>query len=989
MENAYVPEASQPDDGYTPQWAIMDAPWFRERYRERLEAATDGSLTDAALEDFWRADGMEFAPNRLFDEAWYVSVNADVRAGIGLGIFGTGFMHYRESGFARRDPHWLFSEGHYFRRNPDLTLTAVQRAGYANGYDHYLAIGDEDGRSAHPFFDPGVFRVSCEEARLAHDGHYGGYRFFLEAGPAASLRTSWYFDPEWYGRTYPAASAAVDEGRYVNLLHHYLTNAAPEAFDPNPYFSEAFYLATYPDVAGTVRQGTFRNGFAHFMAHGVHEGRRPCEGLDLGAYAARSDVRLPVADGRFPDAFACWIADTLRQIDASTTVPAVPLSDAQTTFLVAEHTRTMLPVLARTPIQFHAHQEYDVTVVLPVRDTFLPVIATLVALHGSTSARIAVTVLNCGSVDLKAELHPFVRGMRYVSCRRTDTLKACIDAALEGKTGPVLLLEPGVRLSYGALDAALDTLRQRHVGAVAGQLVGGEGTVIEAGISVFRDGTVERCGYGLEPFASEIGFARACHGGGNAPLLLDADLVRNADLPASLTEWAALMVALCLLVTERGAQVRYEPGFLAYGPSRSSSATSASSVSAALRDRFRRLLGSHPLGVDSMRERARWASKGSHVLFLCERLPAPHLGGMFARDGDIIAAMARAGLCVTVYSLDEVIGPTAPLVADFPLTVEVIRDRFHAGLPDFLHERADVFDCIWFAGHRTLRRVQVDIHRMASGLPQANMVLDVGRMGAIEGHRRRLVGGLDDRSRLLIDLQADIGDDWLCQSVLALQNEDAAFIRYASGVEPLTLGMSAVEPVNVPTFEGRSGLLHALPLYGPGDAVHDGLDLFVRHSMPMLDRVLPEGATLRIAGFRADGVDLLGLSYYPRVDPIVSARDLSILYAKSRVMVAPSRVSAGLPYEVVRAAGFGLPAVIGRDLAAQLGWENNVSCLVADPGIPQEFAEAVLRLYEDADLWRRLSDGARQAVRKAADPGGFAARIRQIVSNGGVEVRRA
>ncbi|KXV73331.1 hypothetical protein AD936_03875, partial [Gluconobacter japonicus] len=140
-----------------PVWGRFDAEWYRTRYarllREEQLLKSDGSVLDLSnesMEHHWleRGASQGLSPNRFFDEEWYLRQNPDVRDGISYGVFSCGFLHYCESGFRSRSPHWLFSETEYFTRNTDLSLPVLISQGFSNGYDHYLTDGEQEQRQA-------------------------------------------------------------------------------------------------------------------------------------------------------------------------------------------------------------------------------------------------------------------------------------------------------------------------------------------------------------------------------------------------------------------------------------------------------------------------------------------------------------------------------------------------------------------------------------------------------------------------------------------------------------------------------------------------------------------------------------------------------------------------------------------------------------------------------------------------------------------------
>ena len=111
-------------------------------------------------------------------------------------------------------------------------------------------------------------------------------------------------------------------------------------------------------------------------------------------------------------------------------------------------------------------------------------------------------------------------------------------------------------------------------------------------------------------------------------------------------------------------------------------------------------------------------------------------------------------------------------------------------------------------------------------------------------------------------------------------------------------------------------------------------------------------------------VDLVGATSLPAVWNLAapgvrvlgSVDDLTELYGRARVFIAPTRFAAGIPFKLHHAAAHGLPVVATSLLAKQLGWQAGRDLLAADE--PESFAQACARLYRDPELWRGLRSAA-------------------------------
>jgi glycosyltransferase involved in cell wall biosynthesis len=106
--------------------------------------------------------------------------------------------------------------------------------------------------------------------------------------------------------------------------------------------------------------------------------------------------------------------------------------------------------------------------------------------------------------------------------------------------------------------------------------------------------------------------------------------------------------------------------------------------------------------------------------------------------------------------------------------------------------------------------------------------------------------------------------------------------------------------------------------------------------------------------------------------------DLTPLYDRARVLVAPTRFGAGIPFKVHHAAAHGLPVLATPLPAAQLGWTDGDELLVgADPA---QLAAQACRLHEDEALWTALRHRALDRVTRDCAPGEFRRRLSDVLA---------
>jgi glycosyltransferase involved in cell wall biosynthesis len=82
-------------------------------------------------------------------------------------------------------------------------------------------------------------------------------------------------------------------------------------------------------------------------------------------------------------------------------------------------------------------------------------------------------------------------------------------------------------------------------------------------------------------------------------------------------------------------------------------------------------------------------------------------------------------------------------------------------------------------------------------------------------------------------------------------------------------------------------------------------------------------------------------------------KDLVPLFASCRLSVAPLRYGAGIKGKIVTSLSYGVPVVATSIAAEGADLRHNESILIADT--PAAMADQIIRLYDDDDLWQRLS----------------------------------
>lgn len=128
--------------------------------------------------------------------------------------------------------------------------------------------------------------------------------------------------------------------------------------------------------------------------------------------------------------------------------------------------------------------------------------------------------------------------------------------------------------------------------------------------------------------------------------------------------------------------------------------------------------------------------------------------------------------------------------------------------------------------------------------------------------------------------------------------------------------------------------------------------------MPLIWQQQPE-ATLTIVGSKPPK-SLQLLARDPRVEVTGFVTDMRPYVGRAEVMLSPMVYSVGIQNKVLEAMALGTPVVVATQAAAAFGARSGRDLLVA--GSAREFAEATLRLMDDAPLRTALGQCGREYV---------------------------
>ncbi|WP_156304393.1 glycosyltransferase [Nitrosospira briensis] len=149
-------------------------------------------------------------------------------------------------------------------------------------------------------------------------------------------------------------------------------------------------------------------------------------------------------------------------------------------------------------------------------------------------------------------------------------------------------------------------------------------------------------------------------------------------------------------------------------------------------------------------------------------------------------------------------------------------------------------------------------------------------------------------------------------------------------------------------FRQRRGLLFSGDFWHKSD--EDAVTFFVQDIFPRITEKIPDLVFYIIGSNISASIESLRST---NVEPLGAVPDITPYFESCRIFVAPLRFGTGMKSEAGHSLSHGLPSVATRIGAEGMDLCHEKHLLIADN--PEDFADMVIRLYNDEALWRRLS----------------------------------
>ncbi len=616
------------------------------------------------------------------------------------------------------------------------------------------------------------------------------------------------------------------------------------------------------------------------------------------------------------------------------------------------------PPVPTRPIEFPVEQQVEISIVIPVFNQFRFTQACLASLRENQGTeRFEVIVVDDCSTDDTVEAVPRMPGVVYLRNETNSGFIASCNRGAQAARGKYLVfLNNDTLVTPGWLTALIDTFAEEpRVGIVGSKLLYPDGRLQEAGGIIWRDGSGWNYGKSDDPEKPDYNYLREVDYCSAAALMIPKELFHSLGgfdsryAPAYYED-----TDLAFKVRRAGYKVLYQPlsEVVHY-----EGATGGTDLSTGTKkhQEINRSTFAETWTAELMAKPAPGDSAFLHqpppgrknILVIDHHLPMSDKDAGSVRMFHILNILHQLGHRVTF--VPDNLANISPYGYELQKRgIEIIYHPYFKKVRDYLISHGREFDAVVLSRCDFARKHITDIRLYA---PRSRIIFDTVDLHFVRTDREAQIMSnpeTREKARQQEELEYDLIDQadetWVVSSV------EQKLLREARPNKSIEIVSTIVEvPGSKTPFALRRDWLFI------GGFQHkpniDAVLFFVREIYPLVSEhlrdakfyIIGDKAPPEVAALATERIVVAGLQ-----------RDVRPFFDSVKLSVAPLRFGAGVKGKINHSMAFGVP-VIATSLAIEgMELQDREDILVADE--PEEFARALIELYESEELWTRLSE---------------------------------
>jgi GT2 family glycosyltransferase len=644
------------------------------------------------------------------------------------------------------------------------------------------------------------------------------------------------------------------------------------------------------------------------------------------------------------------------------------------------------------PLEIASSDDPLVSIIIPAYNQFAYTFNCLESLSVNLSSDLAyeIIIVNDASTDDTLEqLATLVKGIKVLTnAENSGFIRSCNYGASQAKGQYLYFLNNDTRILENCLESLLKLIvNNPQVGAVGSKLIYANSKQQEAGGIIWNSADGWNYGRLDSPEEPEYNYVRPVDYCSGASLLVPTELFKQLGgfsqdfIPAYYED-----TDLCFAIRELGYQVLYQPQSNVIHYEGITSGTDLSSGikqyqvinQTKFREKWSKVLTKHlDNDANNVPKAARRLQGKPTILVIDSYVPLYDRESGCVRLLNILKLLLNLGYSVIFFPDNGY--PEQPYTSVLQqLGIEVIYgtpQRYN--LEEKLIKYLPLIDGVWLCRPELCDKY-MDLIRLKTKVPIIYDTIDL--------HFLRLKRQKD----YLDPSYQNTSWSWETYQKLELNyanqaeatvvvTEDEKQVLSSLGVKNVWVIPNIHEEIYLSekvAFDQRSGLVFIGSYNHPPNI--DAVKWLCLEIMPLVWASRPDitvnllGSNLKdeVKELASDKVVVTG--YVPEVEPY---------FQESRVFVAPLRFGAGMKGKIGQSLSLGLPTITTRIGAEGMGLIDHQDVLIADTA--EEFAQAVIELYDNRELWQKLADNSLETI-KRYQPATVQTNLQALLSNLGI-----